>query len=139
MSTTLYRGGAVLTPAVLAARPDRPPRRGPVPEDLLEDAPTALLVVDGAIGWIGREDEADGLTDAADAVVRLDGALVTPGFVDAHAHLLDAGLRLGAVDLSGAADLAGALATVRAAATGAPGREAAAQGAPLCGYGWDDH
>jgi predicted amidohydrolase YtcJ len=139
VSSTLYRGGAVLTPGVLAARPAHPARRGVPAVDPLDDAPSALLVVDGAVAWVGREDEADGLAGAADEVVHLRGGLATPGFVDAHADLLGTGLRLAAVDLGAAADLAGALAAVRAAAGGAAGRAAAAAGAPLCGYGWDEH
>lgn len=52
----------------------------------------ALLVVDGVIAWLGADDTAAGMT--ADEVVDLDGALVTPGFVDAHAHLLPTGRAL---------------------------------------------
>lgn len=120
MSSTLYRGGAVL-----------------VPDDPDAPAPTALLVADGTIAWLGGEDEADGLD--ADSVVRLDGALVTPGFVDAHAHVLETGLRLEGVDLHDTQTLADALAAVRAAAAGPVGRRLATEGAPLTGYGWDEH
>jgi predicted amidohydrolase YtcJ len=121
--STLYRSGTVVVPADGAG--------GPVP--------TALLVADGTIAWLGGEDEADGLADAADEVVHLGGALVTPGFVDAHAHVLDAGLRLDGLDLHGTASLDDALAAVRAAVQGPAGRRAAADGAPLTGYGWDEH
>lgn len=119
VSSTLYRGGAVDAPTVPAA--------------------TSLLVVDGKVGWIGGDDEADGLAASADEVVALDGALVTPGFVDAHAHLLDTGLRLAGVDLGGVRSLADALAALRAAVRGPVGRRLAAEGAPLTGYGWDEH
>ena len=37
--------------------------------------------------------------DAADEVVELDGALVTPAFVDAHAHTTETGLALAGLDL----------------------------------------
>lgn len=123
MSTTLYRGGAVLTPGVLAA-------------PATAAAPSALLVSDGVVGWLGGADEADGLADAADEVVELDGALVTPGFVDAHAHVLDTGLVRAGLDLGAVTSLAGALAAVHEAATGAVGRGLAAEGAPLTGWGW---
>jgi predicted amidohydrolase YtcJ len=129
VSTTLYRDGAVLTPAVLAAAGTS----APVP------APSALLVADGVVAWLGGEDEAAGLADAADEVVRLDGALVTPGFVDAHAHVLDTALRLDGVELSGCTSLDGALAAVRAAVDGPVGRRLAAEGGPLTGWGWDEH
>lgn len=139
VSTTLYRGGAVLTAEVLAARVAEPLRRTVPAGDPLDDAPTALLVADGAVAWVGRADEADGLVDGADEVVDLDGALVTPGFVDAHAHVLDTGLRLASVDLHGARDLGEVLDRVHAAVSGPAGRAAAAAGDPLCGYGWDEH
>lgn len=123
MSTTLYRGGAVVTPAVLAAP-------GPA------DAPSALLVADGVVVWVGGADEADGLADAADEVVELDGALVTPGFVDAHAHVLDTGLVRAGVDLGRCGSVAEVLATVHAAVAGPVGRRLAAEGSPLTGWGW---
>ncbi|HEY0186242.1 MAG TPA: amidohydrolase family protein [Cellulomonas sp.] len=118
MSSTLYRGGAVLAPAVLAA--------------------TSLLVADGTIVWVGGDDEADGLAPAADTVVDLHGALVTPGFVDAHAHVLLTGLRREGVDLSGATDLADALARLGRASRGPEAHRLAADGAPLTGAGWDE-
>ncbi|NHT16537.1 amidohydrolase family protein [Cellulomonas sp. IC4_254] len=123
MSTTLYRGGAVVTPAVLAAP-------GPA------DAPSALLVADGVVVWVGGADEADGLVDAADEVVELDGALVTPGFVDAHAHVLDTGVVRAGVELGRCGSVAEVLAAVHAAVAGPVGRRLAAEGSPLTGWGW---
>jgi predicted amidohydrolase YtcJ len=128
VSSTLYRAGTVL-PSAGSVAPSMPD--GPVP--------TALLVADGTVAWLGGEDEADGLAEAADEVVHLGGALVTPGFVDAHAHVLDAGLRLEGLDLHAAASLDDALAAVRAAVQGEAGRRLAAEGVPLTGYGWDEH
>jgi len=49
----------------------------------------ALLVVDGTVAWIGADDTADGLAASADRVVDLAGALLAPGFVDAHVAVLD--------------------------------------------------
>ena len=46
--------------------------------------------------WPGRPDR----------VIDLDGALVIPGFVDAHVHTTDAGLALAGLDLSGTRSLA---------------------------------
>lgn len=128
MTSILYRGGAVATapgPA-LSARTAAGP------------APTALLVADGVIAWLGGEDEVDGLAAAADEVVPLDGALVTPGFVDAHAHLLDTALRLDGLDLGDSSGAADVLARVHAAVHGPDGRRLAAEGAPLTGWGWDE-
>jgi predicted amidohydrolase YtcJ len=118
VSSTLYRGGAVLAPAV----PDV----------------TSLLVVDGAVAWLGGDDEADGLAPAADQVVDLRGALVTPGFVDAHAHVLLTGLHAEQLDLSEINSLAGLLTALRAAARGPQAQVLAAEGAPLVGAGWDE-
>jgi predicted amidohydrolase YtcJ len=74
----------------------------------------------------------------ADDVVDLDGVLVTPAFVDAHAHVLETGLARESVDLSaraGVRSLADALAAVHRAAGQAPGRRA---GRPLVGHSWDE-
>ena len=54
----------------------------------------AVLVDGGTVAWLGADDTADGLVDRADEVVDLDGALVTPGFVDTHVDLLAVGLDL---------------------------------------------
>ncbi len=49
---------------------------------------TAMLVRDGLVAWLGEAGDAP----AADVVVDLGGALVTPAFVDAHVHATDTGL-----------------------------------------------
>ncbi len=107
----LYRGGRVHT----AADPDA----------------TALAVTDGVISWIGGE-HAVQIAGQVDAVVQLDGALVTPGFVDAHVHSTDAGLALTGLDLGGASSLGDCLTRIAAAA-------AALGPADLVwGHGWDE-
>ncbi|RYV50695.1 amidohydrolase [Pengzhenrongella frigida] len=98
----------------------------------------AVLVADGVITWLGADDTAAGLVATVDEVVDLDGALVAPAFVDAHAHLLETGLALEGLDLSAAAgihSLAGALSALAAAARAA--RAGGASG-PLLGHGWDE-
>ena len=102
MPTTLYRRGRVRTP-------DRP------------DA-TALVVVDGRLGWLGDEAGADAHADVVDDVVDLDGALVLPAFVDAHAHLSHTGMGLRGVDLVGTTSVALALRAVEDAARRGGGR-----------------
>ncbi|MDR6506209.1 amidohydrolase [Arthrobacter oryzae] len=62
---------------------------------------TLLGIWQGRI--VGLDDELDGL-DAAE-VLDLDGATVTPGFIDAHCHTTWFGLGLGEVDVSGARGL----------------------------------
>ncbi|WP_277210334.1 amidohydrolase [Isoptericola croceus] len=120
MTSTLYRNGVVHSAA------------DPFAE--------AILVDDGVVAWLGAEDTAAGLAARADHVVDLDGALVTPGFVDAHVHTLETGLALEAVDLSPAAvgDLPAAL---EALAAGARRLEAADPGGSevLLANGWDEH
>jgi predicted amidohydrolase YtcJ len=76
----------------------------------------AILVDDGVVTWLGAEDTAAGLAARADEVVDLDGALVTPGFVDAHVHTLATGLALESVDARAATDPAALLALVADAA-----------------------
>jgi hypothetical protein len=109
--TTLYRGGFVYSPV---------------------DPFANAMVVDGAtIAWIGGDDAARVHEDAVDEVVELDGALVTPAFVDAHAHLSQTGAALRGVDVAGAPSLAVALSRVADAAR-------AHQGRPLYAPNWDE-
>ncbi len=109
-----------------------PRRRDPLPADPFAEA---LLVDDGVIAWIGADDTADGLAARADRVIDLDGALVAPGFVDAHVHLFEVGLALAGVDLSasaGVTTLAAALDAVAKAAAGAHEDDV------VLAYGWDE-
>ncbi|HEX2903917.1 MAG TPA: amidohydrolase family protein [Jatrophihabitans sp.] len=90
---------------------------------------SAMLVEDGVIGWIG--DDASAATFHAEQVIDLQGALVTPGFVDAHVHATDTGLSLTGLDLAGAPSLAAALVMLERAARAVGGR-------PILGSGWDE-
>lgn len=75
------------------------------------DQPTAtsMLTVGSRVAWIGPDAAAEGHRDTADSVVDLGGRLVTPGFVDAHAHVSQTGFALSALDLSGCESLDAAL------------------------------
>ncbi len=108
MTSTLYRGGHVRTP-------DHP-------------AATALLARGGALVWVGGDEDAP--TDA-DETVDLDGALVTPAFVDAHVHATSTGLALTGLDLTAATSLADCLRRVEDA-----GRSS--RGGIILGHGWDE-
>ncbi|WP_182113933.1 MULTISPECIES: amidohydrolase [unclassified Actinotalea] len=118
MASTLYRNGVIHSAA------------DPFAE--------AVLVADGQVAWLGSEATVHTVLDGVDEVVDLDGALVTPAFVDAHVHVLQTGGALRSVDLgagSGVATLAAALGTVADAA-----RRARDLGpsSPLVGRGWDE-
>jgi predicted amidohydrolase YtcJ len=104
----LFRGGRVLTPA--------------------DPTATALLVDDGRISWLGPDADAP----PADRVVELEGALVTPAFVDAHVHTTDTGITLRGLSLSGTAGAGALLARVAEHAEGLPGD------AVVIGHGWDE-
>ncbi len=115
MTSTLLRGGVVHTPA--------------------DPFATALLVVDEQVAWVGSDAAADAAFPdggALDEVVELDGALVTPAFVDAHVHSTSTGLALTGLDLTGAASLAEALDLLERFA-----RDRRGVGV-LLGHGWDE-
>jgi len=61
--------------------------RGEGPLGVVSDA--ALVIADGAVGWLGPAREAP----AADRVLDVEGRAVLPGFVDSHAHLVFGGDR----------------------------------------------
>ena len=110
MARTLYRGGRLYAP-------------GP---------PSSALVVDGdVIAWVGTDAAADAL-GPVDEVVQLDGAWVAPAFVDAHVHVVPAGLARLQLDLADAVTRVELLDRVRLAA------RALAPGELLWGTGWDE-
>jgi predicted amidohydrolase YtcJ len=108
---TLYRGGAIYSTT--------------------DPFATALLVDGDSVAWLGAEEAADAHAAEADEVVDLDGALVTPAFVDAHAHVTETGLALDGLDLRSARSVAEILAAVETASRTGRGR-------PVLGHGWDE-
>jgi predicted amidohydrolase YtcJ len=108
MTSTRYRSGRIYSPA--------------------DPRATAMVVRDGLVEWLGADDDAP----AADATVDLDGALVTPAFVDAHVHATDSGLALAGLDLSATRSAAQLLDAVAARAATLPGD------AVVLGHGWDE-
>ena len=74
---------------VTLAGPDRP-RVGPELGELSIITDGAMIVSDGKIEWTGLTDQAD---LAGCEVIEAHGKVVTPGFVDAHTHLVFAGNR----------------------------------------------
>jgi len=79
----------------------------------------SLVVRGETIAYVGTTAGADALDDI-DRVVELDGALVLPGFVDAHTHLIGLGTSLRQVDLLDAVDLADVQKRIADAAAAAP-------------------
>jgi predicted amidohydrolase YtcJ len=91
----------------------------------------ALLVRGDRVTFVGTVDEARAVAGPDAEVLDLDGAVITPAFVDAHVHATGTGLLLGGLDLTSCASLAQCLDAVRAFA--------ASSGAPvLWGHGWDE-
>lgn len=89
----------------------------------------ALLIVDGQIAWLGQREAA--ARHDADRIVDLQGALITPAFVDAHVHATSAGLALIGLDLSAVRSAPEALNAIAA-------ESRRLRGAPLVGHGWDE-
>jgi predicted amidohydrolase YtcJ len=110
---TLFRDGRVHTPA--------------------DPAATALLVDGDTIAWLGPAADAPTRTGGrVDRVVDLDGALVTPAFVDAHVHTTATGLTLRGLNLAGCRTRQQVLDAVAAHAATLPA------GAVVIGHGWDE-
>ncbi len=91
----------------------------------------ALVVEGSEVVWIGPATEASRHADGADEVVSLDGGLVTPAFVDAHAHLTQTGAGLRGVELAAASSAEDALLRVEAAVRAGRGR-------PVYAQNWDE-
>jgi predicted amidohydrolase YtcJ len=112
--STLYRGGFLLGLAGAA-----------------DPLATSFVVVGDQIAWIGSDPAAAGHTDGVDEVVELDAALVTPTFVDAHAHTSATGLGLRSVELTDALSLRQALDRIEQAVRKRAGR-------PVYAPNWDE-
>jgi predicted amidohydrolase YtcJ len=90
------------------------------------------MLADGdVVAWVGGDEAAEGYAAGADEIVHLDGALVTPAFVDAHVHTTGTGISLTGLDLSGCASLAEALDRLEQ-------HSRARRGGVVLGQGWDD-
>lgn len=92
---------------------------------------TAVAVRDGRVLAVGGDDEVRAAA-AGDREVDLDGRLVTPAFVDAHLHAVQAGQVAAGLDLHGVPSLAELLARVRAFVRTVPHPRV------VVGQGWDE-
>jgi predicted amidohydrolase YtcJ len=91
-------------------------------------ASNAVLWVDGVITAVGQAAELSRLVPSSCPVLELPGAMVTPGFLDAHTHFAQWALKRRQVDLTGARDRDDAARRV--------GEASPVQGWVL-GHGWD--
>lgn len=66
---------------------------------------TAVAVTDGVVVAVGGDADVEPLRGASTVVLDAGGGTVTPGLVDAHAHLLGLGESLATVDLRGATSM----------------------------------
>jgi predicted amidohydrolase YtcJ len=98
-------------------------------------APVAgsLAVRDGAIVYLGPDDGADALRGPDTEVIDLAGRAVTPGLIDAHAHLAGLGAALAQVDLVATGSYSQVVAKTAAAAAEQPA------GTWVRGRGWDQN
>ncbi len=111
MTRTLLRGGYVHTPS--------------------DPHATALCFEGGQVVWTGDDDASAHFVDNADRIIDLEGRLVTPAFVDAHAHLAQTGLAASSLDLADTPSLPAAL--------DALADFAARSSFPIVlAYGWDE-
>ncbi len=94
---------------------------------------SALAIRGERIAAVGGDDELRAMIGPHTRVIELHGRSVTPGLVDAHAHLYELGQALDEVDVRGLASAADVAARVGAAA----GSRAA--GEWLLGRGWDQN
>lgn len=130
---------AALTPDASAPRGMRAPWRGRrrvllhggVVHSAAHPFSTALLIDGDTIAWIGEDTAAQVHRESADAVIDLDGAFVSPGFVDAHVHATSTGLLLTGLDLTGARSGHDVLISLRETRR----REGAGL---ILGHGWDE-
>ncbi|THJ67315.1 amidohydrolase [Arthrobacter echini] len=106
----LYRNGSVYSPA--------------------DPFATAMLVDGATVAWVGSEHAAANLAGPDVLTIDLDGALITPGFVDAHTHTTETGIALGSIDLSACRSLGELLTAVSTAAQ--------AGASTILGFGWDE-
>ncbi len=101
--------------------------------DAQDSTAQALAVRDGKITAVGTDEEISRLADAATKRIDLHGRTATPGLIDSHAHIAEAGVNaLYHVELSDASSIAEIVRRVQA------GVAALKPGEWLQGDGWDE-
>lgn len=92
----------------------------------------AVAITGGKITLVGTQEVVASRKGPATQVLDLGGATLLPGMVDSHAHVLELGAKLQAVDLAGVATEAEAVDRVVAYAAKVP------KGQWITGRGWDE-
>jgi predicted amidohydrolase YtcJ len=101
--------------------------------DSRDQVAEALAIADGRIMQVGRDREIQQLVGPATQVMDLRGRGVTPGLIDAHAHVLSTGLsELFEIDLSDTRNMSDIIRRVAQKA------EALKPGEWILGGGWDE-
>ena len=93
----------------------------------------ALSIVRGVIADFGTTEDILGNTSAGTQVIDLHGRTVVPGFIDAHGHLLNLGLRLQQLNFVGTTDYQEIIDAVALKAESLP------EGEWITGRGWDQN
>jgi predicted amidohydrolase YtcJ len=93
----------------------------------------SLVVGGGRILFLGPTEEAEAMAGPRTRVIELEGRAVTPGLIDAHAHLVGLGRSMEAVDLVDTRSYREVVDRVRRAAEMRP------RGQWLMGRGWDQN
>lgn len=91
---------------------------------------TAMAVRDGVVAWLGSDAVGRDQFPRAE-VTELDGALVTPAFVDSHVHVTETGLCRTGLDLRPATSAQHCLQLIADYAAARPEQ-------PIWGHGWDE-
>src|ERR1700728_1703328 len=143
MNPWAHRGGCLMIATALSASVAG--AQSPSPADLIVTS-GRIYTVDAAhpiaealavrgirLVFVGSANEAQVFRGPSTRIVDAHGSTIIPGMVDAHAHLLDAGLTLRQVDLSGAATFEDVVARVAERARGTP------PGTWIRGWGWDQN
>lgn len=89
----------------------------------------SLYISEGRIQWVGQREAAN--VGAHVQIIDVRGALIAPGFVDAHVHATNAGLHLLSLDLS-------AIRSARQLLDAIEKETRRLRGAPIIGHGWDE-
>lgn len=86
----------------------------------------------GRVSWVGPDEQTPDLSGVDQPrTIDAEGRLLTPAFVDAHAHVSATGEVLGGADLSPARSVTQALDIIAAVAARQPGR-------PIFAHSWDE-